>query len=130
MTPITLLLIALGLALAGWLAARARAWSFQTDPAAPRLAARPNYHGWYVALWIVAPVLAFIVLWSFIEPQLVMQAVLASPSANELPEFGFEREAILAEARAVAAGNSDAVFNPAAQAMVCLLYTSPSPRDA
>ena len=118
MTQISLLLIALGLALAGWLAARARAWSFQAAAGAPRLAARPNYHAWYVALWIIGPVLAFILLWSFIEPQLVMQAVLASPAASELPEFGFERDSILAEARAVAAGQSSSVFNPAAQAMV------------
>ncbi|MDA0819105.1 MAG: phosphate ABC transporter permease subunit PstC [Proteobacteria bacterium] len=118
MTLISLLFIAFGLTLAGWLAARARAWSFQTAADTPRLTARPSYHGWYVALWIIVPVLAFIVLWSFIEPQLVMQAVLASPAANGLPEFGFERDSILAEARAVAAGQSDSVFNPAAQAMV------------
>ena len=118
MTPITLLLIGLGLALAGWLAARAKAWSLQASDDAPSLTSRPNYHGWYVALWIIFPMLAFIGLWSFIEPQLVIQSVLATPAAQSLPEFGFERESILAEARAVAAGQANAVFNPAADTLV------------
>jgi phosphate transport system permease protein len=118
MTSITLILIALGLGLAGWLAARAKAWSFQKEVDARRIAARPNYYGWYVALWIAVPMLAFAVLWSFIEPQLVMQAVLAAPAAQDLPQFGFEREAILAEARALAAGQADSAFNPAADGLV------------
>lgn len=118
MTSITLILIALGLGLAGWLAARAKAWSFQSELDARRMAARPNYHGWYVALWVAVPVLAFAVAWSFIEPQLVMQAVLASPAAQSLPEFGFEREAILSEAGALARGQAQAAFNPASEALV------------
>lgn len=118
MTPITLLLIGLGLALAGWLAARAKAWSLQSSDSTVRLTSRPNYHGWYVALWIIVPMLAFIGLWSFIEPQLVLQAVLSTPPAQTLPEFGFERESILAEARAVATGQANAVFNPSAEPLI------------
>ncbi|TWJ09923.1 phosphate ABC transporter permease subunit PstC [Altererythrobacter ishigakiensis] len=118
MTPITLLLIGLGLALAGWLAARAKAWSLQSSDSVVRLTSRPNYHGWYVALWIIVPMLAFIGLWSFIEPQLVLQAVLSTPAAQTLPEFGFERESILAEARAVATGQANAVFNPSAEPLI------------
>ncbi|MCB2087299.1 MAG: phosphate ABC transporter permease subunit PstC [Sphingomonadaceae bacterium] len=118
MSPAILLLLALGLGLAGWLAARARAWSFQRASGAGKLAALPNYHGWYVALWIVVPVLAFIILWSLIAPQLVAQHVLASPAAADLPAFGFQRDNILREARAVASGAAQAVFNPAAEALV------------
>lgn len=118
MSPITLLLIALGLGLAGWLAARAKAWSFQKGDAPRRLAARPNYHGWYVALWILVPVLIFITIWSSIAPQLVTGQVLASPEAQDLPAFGFERDSILSEARDVAQGRSDAVFNQDAIALV------------
>ncbi|MGQ7828963.1 phosphate ABC transporter permease subunit PstC [Altererythrobacter sp. Z27] len=117
MTSITLLLIALGLGLAAWLAARAKAWSFQKDGEPRRLAARPNYHAWYVALWVVVPLLAFTVLWAMIEPQLVTNAVLASPAAQNLPQFGFERDSILAEARSVAASGG-AVFNPDSEALV------------
>lgn len=118
MSPITLLLIALGLGLAGWLAARAKAWSFQKGASPQRLAARPNYHGWYVALWILVPVLIFITIWSSIAPQLVTGQVLASPEAQNLPAFGFERDAILSEARAVAEGRTSTVFNQDAMALV------------
>lgn len=117
MTSITLLLIALGLGLAAWLAARAKAWSFQKDGEPRRLAARPNYHAWYVALWVIVPLLAFTIMWAMIEPQLVTNAVLASPAAQNLPQFGFERDSILAEARSVAAGGG-AVFNPDSEALV------------
>lgn len=112
-----LLLLALGLGLAGWLAGRARAWSFQSTDGS-RLRARPHYHAWYVAAWIVVPLLAFIVIWSALAPQLVLQSVLSDPAARQLPAFGFQREAILREARAVASGDAQGVFNPAAKALV------------
>ena len=44
------------LGLVGWLAGRAKAWSFQSGAAAQRTASRPVYHAWYVALWVVIPV--------------------------------------------------------------------------
>lgn len=118
MSPITLILIAIGLGLAGWLAGRAKAWSFQKAEPDTRPVARPIYHAWYVAVWVVLPVLAFIALWSFLAPQLVTQSVLASPGASNLPSFGFERDAWLSEARAVASGNAPGVFNEGAQALV------------
>lgn len=118
MSPITLILMAIGLGLAGWLAGRAKAWSFQKADPTTRPVARPIYHAWYVAVWILIPVLAFVVLWSFAAPQLVMQSVLASPGAADLPLFGFERDAWLSEARAVASGNAPGVFNSGAEPLV------------
>jgi phosphate transport system permease protein len=118
MSPAFLLLLALGLGLAGWLAARARAWSFRRAAPATRLAALPAYHAWYVALWIAVPVLLFVIAWSAIAPQLVAQAVLSAPAAAELPPFGMQRETILAEARNVATGAAPAVFNPLARDLV------------
>ena len=118
MSPITLTLIAIGLGLAGWLAGRAKAWSFKKADPAVRPLARPTYHAWYVAIWIVLPVLTFVALWSIVAPQLVIQSVLASPAAQNLPTFGFEREAWLSEARAVALGNATAVFNAGAEPLV------------
>jgi phosphate transport system permease protein len=112
-----LLLLALGLGLAGWLAARARAWSFKKS-SSERLASLPTYHGWYVALWIVIPVLSFITVWSLIAPGLVTQSVLASPAAADLPDFDFQRQTLLKEARAVATGAAPAVFNQQAQPLV------------
>ena len=118
MSPITLILIALGLGLLGWLAGRAKAWSFQTGDAGVRAASRPVYHAWYVALWVVLPVIVFVVAWSVIAPKLVLQSVLASPAAQELPLFGFERDAFLGEARAVALGQAPGVFNDEAEALI------------
>jgi phosphate transport system permease protein len=117
MSPAFLLLLALGLGLAGWLAARARAWSF-ARAGSGRLAALPVYHAWYVALWILLPVVAFALLWSVLAPELIARSVLSSPAAAELPPFGMQRETMLAEARAVATGGAPAVFNPAARGLV------------
>lgn len=118
MSPAILLLLALGLGLAGWLAARARAWKFKAAAPHGRIAALPNYYGWYVALWIVVPAILFIVAWGMFAPTLVYQSVLADPAAANLPTFGLQRQTILSEAYAVATGAASAVFNPDAQALV------------
>ena len=118
MSSAILLLLAIGLGLAGWLAARARAWSFRKAEPGRQLAALPNYHAWYVALWIVLPTIVFVVLWSTVAPQLIDSSVLASPAAADLPAFGFTRETILSEARAVASGAAQSVFNPKAEGLV------------
>lgn len=118
MSPAILLLLAVGLGLAGWLAARARAWAFKRNANGARLAALPTYHGWYVALWIVIPVAMFIVLWAATAPYLIDQTVLATPAAANLPAFDFQREALLREARAVANGTAPATFNEAAVALI------------
>ena len=118
MSPITLILIAIGLGLAGWLIGRAKAWSFQKADPEARPASRPIYHAWYVAIWVVIPVLVFITLWSFAAPQLITQSVLASPAAADLPPFGFARQAWLSAARAVAIGLAPGVFNEGAEALI------------
>jgi phosphate transport system permease protein len=118
MSPAFLLILALGLGLAGWLAARARAWSFKRAEPGRRLAALPGYHGWYVALWILIPAGLFASVWSLVTPGLVLQSVLADPAAADLPPFGMQRDTMLAEARAVANGAAAAVFNPAARDLV------------
>ena len=118
MSGATLLLVGLGLALAGWLVARAKAWGFKRAAPNARLRALPTYHAWYVALWVAIPVLLFVAVWNVAAPQLVMQSVLAHPSAGVLPEFGMQRDTMLAEARSVATGASPAVFNQAAADLV------------
>ncbi|MEO6151980.1 MAG: phosphate ABC transporter permease subunit PstC [Croceibacterium sp.] len=122
MSPAFLLLLALGLGLAGWLAGRARAWSFaraglgRADTA--RIAALPVYHAWYVALWVAVPVLVCALTWSVAAPNWIDQSVLANPAAAALPQFGMQRQAILAEAHAAATGATAAVFHPQARALV------------
>ncbi len=118
MSPAILLLLAIGLGVAGWLAARSRAWTFKKNANGERIAALPSYHGWYVALWIVIPVAAFITLWAATAPSLIDQSVLASPEAADLPAFDFQRQALLREAKAVATGAAPAVFSQEANALV------------
>ena len=118
MSPTILLLLALGLGLAGWLAARARAYSFKREAVGGRLASLPSYHAWYVALWVLIPAILFIIAWSFISPQMVTNSVMASPAAAHLPEFGFLRNTMLNEAAAVAMGDAQSVFNQQAQGLV------------
>ncbi len=118
MSPAFLLLLALGLGLAGWLAARARAWSFRRAAPDGRLAALPKYHAWYVALWVLVPAGLFALAWNIAAPQLIVQSVLADPAATGLPPFGMLRDTMIAEARAGATGAAPAVVHPAAVGLV------------
>jgi phosphate transport system permease protein len=118
MSPAILFLLVLGMGLAGWLAARGRAYGFRHSAPERRLGALPGQYGWYVALWIAVPAMAFTVAWSFIEPRLLSQAVLSSPAAADLPAFGLLRETLLDEAKAAATGAAHSVFHPQARGLI------------
>ncbi|OYU35821.1 phosphate ABC transporter permease subunit PstC [Novosphingobium sp. PASSN1] len=118
MSPAILLLLAFGLGLVGWLAGRSRAWAFRRAAPGGRIHSLPQFHAWYVGLWVAVPAILFALLWEAISPALVLQHVLADPAAATLPTFGFEREAIMGEARAVAMGAAPAVFNSEAEGLV------------
>ena len=109
MSGSALFFLVLGLALIGWLTARARAVRLG---GATRLHSLPGQHGWYVAMWVAIPAFVFLTVWSSIGPQLAREGVLASPQAASLPAFAFERSAILAEARAIARDPDLGAFNP------------------
>jgi len=117
MSPAIPLLLAFGLGLIGWLVARSRAWAFRKSGTG-RLHSLPGYHGWYVALWAGVPAILFALVWSSLSPGLVTAHVLADPAASALPAFGMERNSILSEARAIAAGTAFGAFNPAANTLV------------
>ncbi|WP_088310311.1 phosphate ABC transporter permease subunit PstC [Novosphingobium sp. B 225] len=104
-----LLLVVLGLGAVGWFVGRARAKGLFTGRHS--LAAVPSYHGWHLALWALIPALLVWAVWSGIAPGLVREAVLADPAAASLPAFDMERDAILAEAQALASDPGAAVFN-------------------
>lgn len=118
MSPPILFLLALGLGLVGWLAGRSRAWAFRKAAPQGRIHSLPGFHAWYVALWIAVPALLFALLWDVISPALILQQVLADPAATALPAFGFERQTMMDEARAVATGAARAVFNSEAEGLV------------
>ncbi|MBH5322510.1 phosphate ABC transporter permease subunit PstC [Aurantiacibacter sediminis] len=117
MSPAIPLLLAIGLGLAGWLVARARAWTFKRAAPDGRIAALPSYHAWYAALWIVVPLILWFLIWNGISGQLVLNYVLASPEAQSLPEFGLRRDSILIEARNIAEGNAGLGMNDEAAAL-------------
>ncbi len=106
------LLLILGLGLAGWFAGRAKARLLYTGRGSLR--AVPAYHGMHLALWILAPALLAWAAWGAISPGLVHTAVLADPVAAKLPSLDIERDAILAEAKMLVSDPSAAVFNPLA----------------
>lgn len=107
MISLVVILAILGLGLAGWFTARARAQLLYTGRGS--LAATPGYHGWHMALWIIVPALAAWALWSAISPHLIQSAVTSLPIAAKLPELEIERQAVLAEAWMLAS-NPDAGF--------------------
>jgi phosphate transport system permease protein len=113
-TPLAIFIAILGLALLGWLSARARAMAFAV-PGGPRLHSLPGYHGWYVAIWAAVPALLFLLLWVPLSDRLVMDAVLGSPAAANLPPFEMQRIAILREARELGEGLRQSSFYPEAR---------------
>lgn len=120
MSPVIPILLALGLGLIAWLAARSRAWVMRREQRAigQDLHSLPGYHGWYVALWTLVPAITFALAWNALSPGLVLQQALADPAAANLPAFGIKRDAIIAEAQALAAGSTAASFNAEAKALV------------
>ncbi len=106
----SLFFIVAALGLIAWFVARARAAAFRTD-SKERFSALPGHHGAFVALWTVLPPALFLAVWWFTSPALVTDAVLATPAAASLPPSGFERAAILSEARNLARGDAFGAFH-------------------
>ena len=79
-----LLLLIAGLALIGWLAGRARS-NLLAGRSGTKLHSRPQYHGWYVALWLFAPAALFLAVWASVSPALITNQVLSSEAAQSLP---------------------------------------------
>ncbi|WP_404338057.1 phosphate ABC transporter permease subunit PstC [Sphingomonas sp. MMS12-HWE2-04] len=123
MNGFALLFLIAGLGLIGWLTARARAGKFDRG-GAKRLHSLPAQHGFYVAMWTMLPALLFIAMWSAVSPGLVKQEVLEHPAAAQLPQFAFERDALLAEAKRVARDSSATAFDPVAEALVAPTRTA------
>lgn len=103
MNPYALLFLVAGLGVIAWLTGRARAARFGAA-SKHRLHSLTGQHGLYVAMWTVIPALIFVIAWGILTPSLATDAVLKAPQASGLPLFGYERDAILNEVRARAAG--------------------------
>jgi len=114
LSTLALLFLIAGLALIGALTARVRAIAFRRGTTR-RFSSLPSHHAGYVALWVLLPALIFIGTWSSVTPGLVTDSVIASPLARDLPPPGFERAAVLGQARALAEGRLAAGASPLAQ---------------
>lgn len=117
MSTSALLLLLLGFGVIAFFTGRARAQMLK-PVTAPRPHSRPNYHGWYVALWAIIPAAIFLVVWSFVSPNLVTQSLLSNPLAAQLPPPGMERDAVLNEMYGFASGAIEASFNPLADQLL------------
>jgi phosphate transport system permease protein len=113
LSTFALLFLVTGLALIGALTARVRAVAFRRG-SSRRFSSLPSHHATYVALWTLLPALLFLIVWSSVTPGLVTDMVIASPLAHDLPPPGFERGAVLGQARAIAQGQAIAGANPLA----------------
>lgn len=126
MDGVAIITLILGLGLIAWLSARAKAARIGRSPEKgaasaqrrPVLHSLPGYHGWYAALWVLAPALVFMAVWSNVMPALVTNKVLQDPAASALPADAMSRGAILSEARGVALSGAAAAFDPRATALV------------
>lgn len=127
MNGVAIVTLILGLGLVAWLSARAKAVRLAPAPSGgasrsrngrPLLHSLPVYHGWYAALWVLAPALLFLVIWANVMPGLVTERALQDSAAAALPIDAMSRSAILTEARNVALGNAQAAFDPRANALI------------
>ncbi len=110
MSTFSLLFLVGGLALIAWLSGRVRALAFRKAPG-QRFSSLPRHYGSFAAMWAALPPLLFLAVWSACAPGLVTDGVLKAPAAAELPAPGFERSAILSEARAIASGSKRIPLN-------------------
>lgn len=111
------MLLIFGLGLIAWMAGRGRARTLALA-ASVRPHSLPTQHGWYVALWTIAPALLFLAVWSQVSNGLIDASVMADPAAQSLSTDLMNRDSILGEARSLADGSLEAAFNPAAEALV------------
>jgi phosphate transport system permease protein len=113
LSNLVLLFVIAGLGLIGWLSARGRAIAFRRI-AHRRQSSLPSHYATYVALWTLLPALAFLLVWAWTSPALVTNAVLRTPDAAQLPPPGFERAAVLYQARAISQGHAIPIPDPLA----------------
>lgn len=125
MSLFAILLLILGLGAIGWISARIRAAAFMAQsPSGDRSHSLPGYHAWHVAIWAAGPALLLLAVWSFVQPGLVNEDVLASLPAAERPADDLETQMLLSEVSGLATGQTEAAFDPRAEAAVTVYKAS------
>ena len=116
MSTASVLILLLGLAIVGWFAARTRAQTFAAPGSSgERAHSLPDYHGWHMAVLVLLPAMVFLMAWSAVQPSLVIDRALHSPSSATLPATGFARKVALREAYTLAADPQARVFSDGAR---------------
>lgn len=86
------------------------------DGATAKLHSRPSYHGGYLALWVVLPSLALLVLWSILAPMVIDGQVLASAGEATTTLTAPQKEAFLRDAAHIANGEPVGIVDDARKA--------------
>ncbi len=113
MSTFALLFLIAGLGLIGWLTARVRAVAFRRG-STRRFSSLPAHHAGFVAMLAVIPPLLLLSVWSAVTPGMVTEAVIRAERTVPLPPPGFERAAVLGQARALAEGRTAVGASPLA----------------
>lgn len=99
----TLLLFLAGLTVVGYYMGRYRALS-TNGGIARGLVSLPSYHGYFMGLLVFLPTIALIFVWNLIEPNVLMQRVLAEAPAGYVEGTPFGQQQLLNNIRTLAAG--------------------------
>ncbi len=97
-----LVILVLGLAGAGYVIGRARAFS-SAGGDIRQLHSLPSYYGSHVALMVVTPALALLLAWLLIQPVVVQSSVQSMIPASAVPEGG-SIDLVMSDVRRVADG--------------------------
>ena len=110
-----------------------------------KLNALPKFYGYYLVLWCSIPSLVFLLVWSLFEP-VIIKSIIIETAANQGAIINDKNEANLIYEKIKAIylgtyfGELDTILKESAlsyakfinlftNSKICLLYTSPSPRD-
>jgi phosphate transport system permease protein len=111
--PVSLLVGAVILAFGVWTWRQANQRALALSGAGlGRLHSLPGYHGWYSALWVVAPALAFLILHEVIGGGAVRSLVQGGLSAETLAAQGDRLDLFFADAAKLAFGGTPSVTTP------------------
>ncbi len=87
----------------GFVLGRSRAVT--TAGRGPRLHSRPNYYGYYVALWCGLPAILIVVLWVIIEPPVLEALLINALTPEQRARPSAELGLLLNDVRNLASGN-------------------------
>jgi phosphate transport system permease protein len=80
----TVILILIAMAVAAFYVGRGRSVALVGGPRhGTRLHSLPGYYGYYVAMWCLIPALAVLLLWTFIEPRVIVALVVHDLPADK-----------------------------------------------